>query len=220
MLICKKMAQILAETTAIAKNKKNTQQNFMFRGIDDVMNELHANFAKHGVFITTEIIDVKREERQTKSGGTMLHQFQTLKFTFWAEDGSNVSSTVIGEAMDSGDKAGNKCMSIALKYTLLQAFLIPTEDMIDPDSISPQIAPAGQQTQTKTASTNLNDTYNGSDVHKNLLFGYFKDLNLTKEHRQFMQDMASAVLGMPLKDIPAYLKPKAELYIKSQKNAD
>ena len=47
---------------------------------------------------------------------------------------SFVTTTVYGTAMDSGDKADNKCMSIALKYALLQTFLIPTEDMIDPDS--------------------------------------------------------------------------------------
>jgi hypothetical protein len=56
-----------------------------------------------------------------------------MQFHFYCIDGSNVSTTVIGEAMDSGDKATNKAMSIALKYALLQALLIPTEDEKDPD---------------------------------------------------------------------------------------
>ena len=40
--------------------------------------------------------------------------------------------------MDSGDKAANKAMAIGHKYALLQVLCIPTEDMVDPDSESPE----------------------------------------------------------------------------------
>jgi len=49
-------------------------------------------------------------------------------------DGSSVESIMIGEAMDSGDKSANKAMSTALKYALMQAFLIPTEELKDSDN--------------------------------------------------------------------------------------
>ena len=62
----------------------------------------------------------------------------TVEFTFWAEDGSSVSCTMIGEAMDSGDKASNKAMSTALKYALMQMFMIPTEEHIDTEYESPE----------------------------------------------------------------------------------
>ena len=39
--------------------------------------------------------------------------------------------------MDSGDKATNKAMSIAFKYACFQVFCIPTEEMKDPDSDTP-----------------------------------------------------------------------------------
>ncbi len=35
--------------------------------------------------------------------------------------------------MDNGDKGANKAISVALKYALLQTFMIPTQEMIDPD---------------------------------------------------------------------------------------
>ena len=38
-----------------------------------------------------------------------------------------------GEAADNGDKGYNKCKSIALKYVLMQMFLVPTKDIADPD---------------------------------------------------------------------------------------
>ena len=53
-------------------------------------------------------------------------------------DGSYVETTNVGEAADSGDKGMNKAMSIALKYSLLQMFLIPTEEQKDPDAVTPE----------------------------------------------------------------------------------
>ena len=67
-----------------------------------------------------------------------------IKYTFYAEDGTFVTAVVIGEGMDSGDKATNKAMSIAFKYALFQIFCIPTEEMADPDSESPEPAPKGK----------------------------------------------------------------------------
>lgn len=45
-LIYSKIANILKETKAITKSEKNQQQGFKFRGIDNVMNELHELFSK------------------------------------------------------------------------------------------------------------------------------------------------------------------------------
>lgn len=39
------LAAIMQETKAISKTEKNNNQNFMFRGIDNVMNGLHDLFA-------------------------------------------------------------------------------------------------------------------------------------------------------------------------------
>ena len=215
-LIYAKMAAILADTSAIAKNKRNAAQGFNFRGIDDVMNELHNSFAKHGVFLTTQVVEITKKERQTKSGGIMLHQFQKLCFTFWAEDGSCVTSCVYGEAMDTGDKAGNKCMSIALKYALLQAFLIPTEDMIDPDSESPQLPGKDNKPTATNNVPSPDELYLGTPTQKTWLMKLFTQYGIQSSHKQFMLDMNNALQNMPIKNIAEYLKPKAESYLKQQ----
>jgi hypothetical protein len=92
---------------------------------------------KYGLFITPEVIDHKREERQTASGGRLLYSILTMRYTMYAPDGSSVAAVVIGEGMDSGDKASNKAMSVAMKYAMFQLFCIPTEEMVDPDSETP-----------------------------------------------------------------------------------
>lgn len=132
--IYKRIAAINKEIGAIGKDQKNKQQNFNFRGIDSVYNSLHDLLAKHEVFTTSEIIEQSKEEKPTRNGGILIYRVFRIKYTFYTIDGSKISTEVIGEAMDPGDKAANKAMAIAHKYALLQIFTIPTEGDNDPDS--------------------------------------------------------------------------------------
>ena len=132
---------------AIAKGSKNQQQGFMFRGIDDVYNELHAILADCEIFIVPEVVSYDVSERQVRNG-VVLFTRATIRHHFTTSDGSSVTTTVVGEAMDSGDKGMNKTMSIALKYALFQLFTIPTKEEKDPDAKSYDLA---QSLQTQTA---------------------------------------------------------------------
>lgn len=132
--IYKNIIACLKDIKAIGKNSKNKIQGFMYRGIDDVMNELNPILSKNNVFIVPTILESTREEKLTAKGGTLIYTLLKVKYTFYAEDGSNIECIVIGEAMDSGDKSTNKAMSIAMKYALFQVFCIPTEDDPDKDS--------------------------------------------------------------------------------------
>lgn len=134
------MVAIMKDTDAIAKDQRNAAQGFNFRGIDQVYDALHPVFAKHGVFLLTEVLDHQKVEKQTRNGGLALHHFLTVKFRFVARDGSSVESILLGEAADSGDKGINKCLSIALKYCLFQALLIPLADDCDPDKHATEFA--------------------------------------------------------------------------------
>lgn len=138
-LIYKKIGEILKSVSPVSKDRKNAQQGYNFRGIDDMYNELHSHFSEHGVFITSEVKNNRREERPSKGGGILIWTIVDVAFTFIAEDGSTVQSTMVGEAMDSGDKGCNKAMSAALKYALMQMFLIPTEDKKDSENDTPEI---------------------------------------------------------------------------------
>lgn len=135
--IFKAINAIMAECPAIAKNQRNTQQNFMYRGIDVVMNVFQPLLSKHGVFAVPTVLDHQREERVSGKGNNLIYSVLTVQYTFYADDGSSVSATVIGEGMDSGDKASNKAMSVAFKYACFQLFCIPTEEMKDPDAETP-----------------------------------------------------------------------------------
>lgn len=152
-LIYKKIIEVMADINAIGKDRRNQQQGFQFRGIDDVMNELHSSLAKCGVFVLPKVLEETRTTGKTSRGGDMFYTRLKINFGFYAEDGSHVDAVVIGEAMDTGDKASNKALSIGLKYAMLQVFCIPTEDEKDPDAVSPQPAAGTMQQQPQQKKT-------------------------------------------------------------------
>lgn len=125
---------VMSDIGAIGKDSKNQMQGFNFRGIDAVMNALSPALIKNHIFIVPEVLEQTREERTSTKGAALIYSVCRVKYTFYAEDGSSISAVVIGEGMDSGDKATNKAMSIAFKYACFQVFCIPTKEMADPDA--------------------------------------------------------------------------------------
>ena len=127
--------------TGIAKDKRNAQQGYNFRGIDDVYAAVAPLLAKHGLCILPRVVSREVTERQTQKGGILFYTVVKMEFDFvCAEDGSKHTVTTVGEAMDSGDKSSNKAMSAAYKYAAFQAFAIPTEGDNDADSTTHEVA--------------------------------------------------------------------------------
>lgn len=133
--------KVSMEIGAVTKDGKNQQQGYKFRGIDAVMTAVHGPMMKNGIFCTTEVSEWSQQERESRGGGALFYTSLKMKVTFHADDGSSVSTTTWGEAMDSADKSSNKAMSAALKYALFQTFMIPTEETEDADSITHEVEP-------------------------------------------------------------------------------
>ncbi len=139
--ICERIPVIMREIEAIPKGRQNTQQNYSFRGIDDVYNLIHPVMAKHGVFMSCIILSDRTEDRKSSKGNALIYRVINARYRFTAADGSFIETDVIGEGMDSGDKAANKAMSVGQKYALLQTFMVPTDDPKDPENESHEVEP-------------------------------------------------------------------------------
>ena len=121
--------------TGISKDRKNTQQGYKFRGIDDVYNALSSELATAKLCLLPRVTGRLVTERETKNGGVLFYVVVEVDFDLVsAVDGSAHTVHVIGEAMDSADKATNKAMSAAYKYMAMQVFCIPTEGDNDADA--------------------------------------------------------------------------------------
>lgn len=190
MNIYQAIPKCMEEIGAVGKDAVNKTQGFKYRGIDAVMNAINPALVKNHVFVVPEIVEQSREERRTAKGGVLIYSICKIRFTFYAEDGSSVTATTIGEGMDSGDKATNKAMSIAFKYACFQVFCIPTEEMADPDEESHEV-----QTNLATveqlhkmnefidAYAEMCDGVNASDIMKKLkeLYHFNSTGEITKE---------------------------------------
>lgn len=125
----------------IGKNHKNEQQGFAFRGIDDVLNRMSKELVDANLAIVPRVISRDVSERVNSRGNPLFYVVLTVEYKIYSTlDGSSVTCVVVGEAMDSGDKATNKALSIAYKYMAFQLFSIPIAD--DPDRTTHTLAPS------------------------------------------------------------------------------
>jgi hypothetical protein len=129
------VVEVMKEVQGLAKKDKNTSQGFNFRGIDAVMNVVGPALRKHGGFITPSVTDVSTSVATTKSGGSLNICRLQVTYSVFGSEGDPITGTVAAEAMDSGDKATAKAMSVAYRTFLLQLLCLPTDEP-DPDSFS------------------------------------------------------------------------------------
>jgi hypothetical protein len=141
--VYQKIAEVQGELSkvGIAKNRRNSQQGYNFRGIDEVYAALSPLLASHGLIIVPRILERECVEGQTRKGDPLFRVTVRAEFDFIAaEDGSIHTAATFGEAMDSADKATNKAMSAAYKYAAFMTFAIPTEGDNDADAHTPEAA--------------------------------------------------------------------------------
>lgn len=145
----------------IAKNRKNESQGFKFRGIDDVMNRMAKHLSEANLVIAPRISSREVNERVNSRGNPLFYVTVQVDYTIYSTiDGSSIVCSVPGEAMDSGDKATNKALSIAYKYLAFQLFAIPIDE--DPDATTHTVG-------AKSPATGFMDAPNVTTISKDEL---------------------------------------------------
>lgn len=198
MNIYESITKIMEEIPAIGKDQTNKTQGFKYRGIDDVMNALQPLLSKNKVFIVPQILEQTREERTTNKGGNLIYSICKIKYIFYAEDGTSIEAITIGEGMDSGDKATNKAMAIAMKYALFQVFCIPTEEMKDPDEETPEGSKPKNQLISAEDAKRLKEMMEAKGLNVQALLQKNYNLNNTTE----LNSEQYAKIMIAIKDIP------------------
>ena len=126
---------VMESVQGIAKRDRNSAQGFNFRGIDAVVNKVGPALREAGGFILPEIVNEQHSTALTAKGSQINVVHLTVRFGIYGLDGEPIVGSVAAEAMDSGDKATAKAMSVALRTFLLQVLALPTDEP-DPDSFT------------------------------------------------------------------------------------
>lgn len=129
------LADVMADCDHVAKRDRNTNQNFVFRGIDAVLNSVGPILRKHRVIVVPHVNSATYANVTTSGNKPSTACRVDVTYTFLAGDGSSVETRVAGEAWDSGDKATPKAMSVAFRTALIQALALPTDEP-DPDTFT------------------------------------------------------------------------------------
>lgn len=133
--IYKRMAAILADFPAVAKSQSGEGISYSYRGIDDALAALHPLLAKHRVFMTCRWQNPEWSERgKTRSGAMQFHVQIAGALVFAADDGSCLTVGLLGEGMDTRDKALMKAQANAMKYAVWYTFCVPTAEKKDSEA--------------------------------------------------------------------------------------
>lgn len=151
--------KVMADVGAVRKDQKNQAQGFKFRGIDDVVNAVYPALVKHGLVIFPSVLEHDYETVTVGAKGTQMGRVSMLvAYRIFAPDGSSVSGEVRAEAMDTGDKATAKCMSVAYRTFLLQTLCLPTDEP-DPDHDVYERGPKQTAAPARTPSQTKNEPF-------------------------------------------------------------
>lgn len=124
----------LASKGVLKKDGNNTYDRYKYFSEAQYKLLFTELFSKHKLELKFDELEyVTFEGSEKQANGRMPKIAFTL---FDAETGFYETTTITGEGIDKGDKAGYKAYTGALKYYLADTFMVATDD--DPEQDSPQ----------------------------------------------------------------------------------
>jgi hypothetical protein len=146
-------------------NSTNTKfTNYNFRSIDDMYNVISPLMAENGLLCIPTVKDTKITENKNQHGGIARHAVVTVSYNFISvDDASIITAEMVGEAIDTADKAISKALSMAQKGLFEQAFSIPTRPFTNDVS---QQSFQREQTQLPNNAPNPLRNLNAPDYHE------------------------------------------------------
>lgn len=129
--------------TGLPKLQVNAEEEYAYRGIDDLCNRLAPLLAKHRLCILPRVLERGSVERGPANRDRLISVNLKVAFDLVsARDGSTHTIEAYGEALDAGDKGTAKAMTAAYKQAMFQTFCIPVQGADDADACTPRLKAA------------------------------------------------------------------------------
>lgn len=157
MTIVEKLTAVKRTVGSLAPDQENKEggRKFKYRSVDGVVNAVAQALIDEGVVIHSTSAELLASEQVTYGAKGTLAFRTTIAVEYeWTDGESSITSQVVAESIDSGDKGTAKAMSVAYRIAILQTLTLPTGDP-DPDSMSTGEGPS-------SIRTHLVDTLGGS----------------------------------------------------------
>lgn len=151
-------ASTLIAAKGVGKTGKynDGKASWSFREYDKIMLAVTSAMNETGLsivpFVESEILEER--VRKTSYGDNIRYYARVrVRYTVYASDGSHVESVMIGEGLDSGDKAINKALTAAHKYLCMQLFSIPVEGAPENEHTVPDAPAAPKKSATRESAS-------------------------------------------------------------------
>ena len=138
------LPKVAEELGVVEKEGKNPGLKYPYREIKTIVIRLAPILRKHGVTMVPRVEQFQRESFASASGTHMMNVTVVVSYRFYADDGSFVECSAIGEASDSGDKGAAKAMTAAWKAALIQALNIPEGEDTEAQGEATRATPASR----------------------------------------------------------------------------
>lgn len=132
-----KMARIMGKVGTIEKRGYNSYNNYDYATAEDIKEAIRPLCAEENIWISSHRGDYKKNIVKTKNGTSMEVELD-MYFTIRCGDtGAKITLLYSGYAIDKGDKFLYKAYTGAMKYFLINNFMLSAGD--DPEMDSPEI---------------------------------------------------------------------------------
>ena len=127
-----KLAVVRRRLAYVQKRGHNERKNYNYVTAADIAGAVGDILAELGVIVVPRLESISHEPSHTSKSEVERTARVVMAYTFMDVDtAEEITVKVAGEGLDAGDKAPYKAMTGALKYALLQSFLLATGD--DPE---------------------------------------------------------------------------------------
>ena len=147
-----KLALVRRRLAYVQKRGYNQHSNYNYVTAADIAGAVGDILAELGVVVVSRLESISHEPART--GRTWVDHVThvVMTYTFMDVDtAEEITVKVAGEGLDPGDKAPYKAMTGALKYALLQSFLLATGDDPEEDRITNHSAASHDSARLVTA---------------------------------------------------------------------
>lgn len=155
LTIHERLATAAGRMPAIGKDKTNKAQQFAYRSIEAIVREARPLFYDLGIAVTPEVLNWSSEEVESKAGakGYRVVVEMRYKLSCVGEESMDLFDrelvgSMMGEAIDYGDKATSKAGQMAWKYYLTDVLLVASGEE-DADGESPKPAKPAKPAKPK-----------------------------------------------------------------------
>jgi ERF superfamily len=186
-----KLAEVRRRIGYVQKRGHNERFNYSYVTAADIAGSVGDILAELGIIVVPRLQDISYESAAGRGEATRMARV-VMAYAFTDVDsGEEIIAKVAGQGLDPGDKAPYKAMTGALKYALLQSFLLATRDDPEDDRLDRFTPPNAERLisgeQVRELQTLIDDT--GTELERVLAYykvGSLSELTETA-HRRAME---------------------------------